>query len=153
MLAAGNWSVAVVGIVAGGIALGAVLGKAANPHMKDAPEQWWQLTGSGDVADSGDQYTGGWPEQVSMPDSYRPDLDYDAEVWSLPIPAYEIAAIGYDQLPPPLPYAPPPVAYGNSITEQAADQAEKAAEDAEAPEAPPTPEDARKSDLARAGLY
>ena len=118
----------------------------------------WQLTGSAEPATSPDQYAAGWPEQVSMPDSYRPDLDYDAEVWSLPIPAYEIAAIGYDQLPPPPPYAPPPVtySYGSSTTEQAADQAEKAAEDAEAaeaPEAPPPPEDARKSDLAMAGLY
>lgn len=151
MLAAAKW---VMGIVPSGVLLGALLGTAADPDMKAAPAPWWRLTGASEVAVSGEQFAEAWPEDLSVPTGYRPDLDYDAEVRALPIPAHELAPLNE---PPAMPEdALPTVTYGVTAAEDVADQAEAAAEDALAADAPapePAPDEPRKSELAAAGLY
>ena len=147
MLTAGKWALA---IVPAGIALGALLGAAANPEMKDAPPQWWQTTGTQPVFASEHYFVEAGPEDLDVFGGYRPDLDYDAEVWALPIPAYELAALADE---PPADELPT-VTYG--VTEQAADEAEAAAAEAAAAAQPapaPEPAEARKSELVLAGLY
>lgn|SRR5512139_1395953 len=71
-------------IVAGGLALGAVLGSAADPEMKRPAAPWWQQTGGRNA--SGSATDGQWPAPSvaypGMADSYRPDLDYDSVVTS-----------------------------------------------------------------------
>ena len=137
MLTAAKWA---LGIVPAGIALGALLGAAADPDMKDAPAPWWRLTASEQFA-SAEPGPESWPQNLAAARSYRPDLDYDAEVWALPIPAYELMLMTEEpalELPP---------------TEQEVIAAEDAAaEDALAVETP-VPGDVRKSELASAGLY
>jgi hypothetical protein len=149
MLAAGKWALT---IVPAGIALGALLGDAANPEMKDPPAQWWQLAGADEVAVAeGALLFEAGPDDLSPFGSYRPDLDYDAEVWAEPIPAYEMAALTDE--PSALPGSLPTVTYGVAA-EEVADAAEAAAEEAVAAAQPePAPTDVRKSELASAGLY
>lgn len=150
MLAAAKW---IMGIVPAGVLLGALLGTAADPDMKDPPTPWWRLTGTDRIAVSDQQFAEAWPEDLSVPTGYRPDLDYDAEVWALPVPAYELAIL--DE-PPAMPdEALPTVTYGVSAAEDTADAAEAAAEDALAAEAPEPmpPAEPRRSELAAAGLY
>ena len=154
MLTAGKWALA---IVPGGIILGALLGAAANPEMKDAPAPWWRMTGTEQIFASNDYLVEAGPEDLDAFAGYRPDLDYDAEVWELPIPAYELAALADEPLAP-LPDELPTVSYGITAEDVAA-EAEAVAEDAIAsqaqPEPAPAPEPAevRKSELALAGLY
>jgi hypothetical protein len=148
MLTVAKWT---LGIVPAGIALGALLGAAADPDMKDAPAPWWRLTGSEPVA-SAEPDPELWPPDFAAPRSYRPDLDYDAEVWALPIPAYELTILN-DEPPAELPAIDDAVA-----AEDAADEAETAAEDALEAEVPAlepetAPGEVRKSELAQAGLY
>src|SRR5688572_14432086 len=97
MMTAAKWA---LGIVPAGIALGALLGAAVDPDMKDAPVPWWRLTGAEPVvqADPGPEY---WPQEFAAGRSYRPDLDYDAEVWALPIPADEVWAFAHEPIPLP----------------------------------------------------
>lgn len=149
MPAAARW---VMGIVTGGIALGTVLGAAADPEMKQAPAPWWQMTGrGGEIAVSDYQFVEAGPEDLNVFGGYRPNLDYDAVVWALPIPDYELAALAEDS--PVLPAEQlPTVTYGVTEAELAAERAETAAEEAVAAEAEPAPE-APKSELALAGLY
>ena len=126
MLTAAKWALA---IVPGGIMLGAVLGGAANPDMKDAPAPWWRLTGAEPFA-SCEPAPEEWPEDLAAARSYRPDLDYDAEVWALPIPADEAWAVAEE-----------PVAPDSGVAEDAAAKAQAAAGDALAvPEPPAAPE-------------
>ena len=153
MLTAGKWALA---IVPGGIMLGALLGAAADPQMKDAPPPWWRLSGAAPIMVSNQSFVEAGPEDLNVFGGYRPDLDYDAEVWALPYSAYELAplaeepvATGSDDLPT--------VTYGIAA-EAVADQAEAAADDAiaEAQSEPvPAPEatDERKPELVQAGLY
>ena len=153
MHAAGKW---VTGIVASGIALGTVLGAAANPEMKDPPAPWWQLTSRDEFVASNDgQFVEAWPEDLDVFGGYRPDLDYDAEVWELPISEYDLAALAEEPFEVPA-YELPTVTYGVTAAEEVAVEAESAAEDAQAAEAA-EPETAatevRKSELALAGLY
>jgi len=71
-------------IVAGGLALGAVLGSAADPEMKQPAPQWWQQTGRPNAADysTDDAWPATAPAYPGMADSYRPDLDYGTVVTS-----------------------------------------------------------------------
>ena len=147
MPAAAKW---VMGIVTGGIALGALLGAAANPEMKDAPAPWWRLTATPPIFASEHYFVDVGPQDLDVPGGYRPDLDYDAEVWELPIPEYELAALAEEPLADEL----PTVTYG--VAEQVADEAEAAVEDAVAAEQlepAPAPAEVRQSELVLAGLY
>jgi len=71
-------------IVAGGLALGAVLGSAADPEMKRPAAPWWQQSGGRNAP--GSATDNAWPAPSvaypGMADSYRPDLDYDTVVTS-----------------------------------------------------------------------
>jgi len=151
-----KWALAIVPL---GIAIGALF--SDRPEPKEPPAQWWQLTGRDDVAIvPGDRvFVEAGPVDLSVPAGYRPDLDYDAEVWALPIPDYEFAAAPAD--------APvddwPAVTYGIEVAENAADHADAAAHealDAAAAAEPAServpgavPPEARKPELAMAGLY
>jgi hypothetical protein len=142
-----GWTL-VLAVVPAGVALGALLGAAAVPPMKDAPAPWWRLSGRDEivVANQGYSFVEAGPEDLD-PGGYRPDLDYDAEVRAPPIPADELAVLAAET---PVPTIELPLAVsGTSPTESAADEAESAAEDALAS----TPGDVRKSELALAGLY
>lgn len=147
MLTAGKW---VMGIVMGGLLLGTLLGKAADPDMKEAPTPWWQLTGRDDVA-AADDYQLVETRPPSLPGGYRPDLDYNAEAWSLPYPEYDLALL----LDEPLADDWPAPDFATEEIDDPAAETEPAPEppaDAEpAPE--PAPGDVRKSHLAMAGLY
>ena len=137
-----------LGIVPAGIALGALLGAAVDPAMKDAPAPWWRLTGS-EIFASAEPGPESWPQDFAAARSYRPDLDYDAEVWALPIPVDEFMALADEQI------VPPPDSAGH---EEAADKAEAAADDAltampAQPEPAQAPGEVRKSELTAAGLY
>ncbi len=154
MLTAGKWALA---IVPSGIMLGALLGAAANPDMKDAPAPWWRMTGADQIFASEQHFVEAPPQDLNVFGGYRPDFDYDEEVWVLPIPEYELAALEEE------PFAPlsdglPTVTYGVTA-EDVADEAEAAAEDAVAAQepqpapAPAPPGEVRKSELALAGLY
>src|SRR5688500_7503397 len=144
MMTAAKW---VLGIVPAGIALGALLGAAANPHMKDAPAPWWRLTGAEPFASS-EPAPEEWTEDLAASRSYRPDLDYGIEVWTLPVPASELMALADEPLTPP-PATEPRLEDG--------DEAEGAADaiTAEASASDPAPElaEVRKAELAQAGLY
>ncbi len=150
-----GWTFALA-IVPAGIMLGAVLGAAANPEMKDPPTPWWQLTGREDFVISEDrQFVEAWPEDLNVFGGYRPDLDYDAEIWSLPIPEYDLAALADQPFETPA-YDLPTVTYGVTGAEEVADEAEEVAEEAQAAEAAgpePEPAEVRKPELALAGLY
>lgn len=124
MITAAKWA---LGIVPAGIALGAVLGAAVNPVMKDAPAPWWRLTGTDAFTASAEPALDEWPQDFAAARSYRPDLDYDIEIWSLPIPADQVWAMAGE------PIAPPP---DSTSTEAAATEAEAAAGDALAAAAP-----------------
>lgn len=150
MMTVAKWA---LGIVPAGILLGALLGAAADPDMKDAPEPWWRLTGTDTFTASAEPPLDAWPQDFAAARSYRPDFDYNIEVWELPIPANEVWA-----------YAEEPAAFqAYAAAEQVAQEAEAAAEDASAaaapqtavapesaPEPPPAPE-VRPPELA--GLY
>ena len=147
MLTAAKWA---LGIVPAGIALGALLGAAVDPDMKDPPAPWWRLTGSDAFTASTEPDVEYWPQDFAA-GSYRPDLDYDAEVWALPIPASDLMIL-LDEPALELPEIEQDVV----VAEDAADEAEAAAEDAlaaEAPEPETAPGEVRKSELAQAGLY
>jgi hypothetical protein len=138
----------VLGIVPAGIALGALLGAAVDPDMKDAPAPWWRPTGS-NVFASAEPGPESWPQDFAAARGHRPDLDYDAEVWALPIPVDEFMALADEQIVPP----PDPAGH-----EEAADEAEAAVDDALAavpaqPEPAPAPGEVRKAELTAAGLY
>ena len=149
MPAAAKW---LMGIVTGGIALGAMLGAAADPEMKQAPAPWWQMTGRDEIAVSNMQFVEAGPEDLDVFGGYRPNLDYDAVVWALPIPEYELAALAEE--PAALPAEDlPTVTYGVTEAELAAEQAETVAEEAAAAEAAEPAPEAPKSELALAGLY
>ena len=148
MLTAAKWALS---IVPAGIALGALLGSAVDPDMKDPPEPWWRLTGSEAFTASADPGPEYWPQDFAAGPSYRPDLDYDAEVWALPIPAYDLAILSDD---PSLEL--PPVEQEVIVAENAAEEAEAAADDAlavQAPEPAAAPGEVRKAELVQAGLY
>lgn len=143
----GQWA---AGVVVGGIILGALLGSAADPDMKDAPEPWWQQSSrDGAVADV-DPVLFEDRRTMDAPGGFRPDLDYDAEVWSVMSPDYELAAMAEE------PFADEPLEGGyDANAESAADDAERAVEDAEAAreiDSPPATT-VRKSELSVAGLY
>jgi hypothetical protein len=155
MPAAAKWGVGkwVFGIVTGGIVLGTFLGAAANPEMKQAPAPWWQITGRDEIVVSNMQFVEPFPEDLDVFGGYRPNFDYDAVVWALPIPDYELAALAGETFVAPPAEELPTVIYGVTEAELAAEEAETAAEDAQAAEvAEPAPE-APKSELALAGLY
>jgi hypothetical protein len=150
MLSAGKW---VLGVATGGIALGVWLGHAANPEMKDAPAPWWQLVGRAEVVAS----TPAWsfaagPDDLSPASGYRPDLDYDAEAVSAPIPAYDLAALSEQPLAAQVEEMPT-VSYGVAAAEEVVDEAEAAAGDALAAQEPEPKPEVRQAELASAGLY
>ena len=124
MLTAAKWA---LGIVPLGIALGALLGAAVDPDMKNAPAPWWRLTGSDAFTASAEPDSDHWPQDFAAARSYRPDLDYDIEVWSLPIPAYEVWALADE------PIALPP---DSTAAADVGEEAEAAASDALAAAAP-----------------
>lgn len=148
----GKWA---AGILVGGIVLGALLGSAADPDMKDAPEPWWQQSGRDDAVAEADPVLFEDRRTVDAPGGFRPDLDYDAEVWSVMPSDYELAAMAEDPFADE-PFAEEPSDGGDEANaESAADDAERAVEDAEAAreiDAPPATT-VRKSELAVAGLY
>jgi hypothetical protein len=156
MHAAGKWALA---IVPAGTMLGALLGNAANPEMKDPPAPWWQLTGRDEIVADDAQFAEAWPEDLDVFGGYRPDLDYDAEVWALPIPEHDLAALAEQPFRVPA-YELPRVTYGVTAAHEVADEAEAVAEQAQAAEAAepapppaPAPAEVRKPELAIAGLY
>jgi hypothetical protein len=153
MQTAGKW---VMGIVTGGVLFGALLGTAARPDMKEPPVPSWQLTGRAEIAASDRQpFFEAAPEDLNPYGGYRPDLDYTAEVWALPLPDYDLAALRDE----PLSADWPTVSYGYTSADRAAEEAEDAARDAQSAQqresdtqAEPGAE-VRKSELALAGLY
>jgi hypothetical protein len=81
------------GVAAGGIALGTVLGAAANPRMKNLPEPAWPT-----VPDSGAVHA---PEGVAVyelapyPDRYAPPLPDEAITdWAPDYPAWTYSDFG-----------------------------------------------------------
>jgi hypothetical protein len=133
MVTAAKWA---LGILPAGIALGALLGAAANPDMKDAPAPWWRLTGAETFTASDEPSLDAWPQDFAAARSYRPDFDYDIEVWELPIPADEVWAFADE--PHPYPQQP-----DSTTAEEVAEEAQAAAGDALAaavPEPAPAPE-------------
>src|SRR6188768_3290107 len=95
MLTAGKW---IASVLASGLALGALIGAAADPKIKDPPKQWWQLTGNDtSISPSNQVFADYGPYDLDVHSGYRPDLDYDAEVWSLPIPEFDDAVFSADQ--------------------------------------------------------
>jgi hypothetical protein len=141
-----------LGIVPAGIALGALLGAAVDPDMKDAPAPWWRLTSS-EIFASVEPGPEPWPQDFAASRGYRPDLDYDAEVWALPIPADDLMIL-FDEPAPELPEIGQKVIFADD----AVDEAEAAADDALAalppqPEPAPAPGEVRKAELTAAGLY
>lgn len=147
MLAAGKWF---AGVVPTGIALGALLGAAVDPHMKEAPAPFWRLGGENVfTASSGPIAFAAGPDDLSPAGGYRPDLDYDAEARGSLIPASELMAL----IDEPLPEGLPTVTYGVSAAEDVANDAEAVAAEAPEPEPAPEPADPRKSELVSAGLY
>jgi hypothetical protein len=150
MLTASKW---VLGIVTGGLLLGTLLGKAADPDMKEAPAPWWQLTGRGDVAAS-DDYQLVDLRPPSLPGGYRPDLDYNAEAWSLPIPEYDLVILLEEPLKDDWPapaYATEPLDDPAAGAGPADDTVDAPADEESADSAPA--DGVRKSHLAMAGLY
>ena len=153
MQTAGKW---VMGIVTGGVLFGALLGKAASPDMKEPPVPSWKLSGREEVAASAQQqFFEAAPEDLNPYGGYRPDLDYAAEVWALPLPDYDLAALRDE----PLSADWPTVSYGYTSADRAAEESEDAARDARSAhqgeadtQAEPGAE-VRKSELALAGLY
>jgi hypothetical protein len=139
-----------MGIVTGGIALGTFLGAAANPEMKQAPAPWWQTAGRDEVVVSNMQFVQPFPEDLDVFGSYRPNLDYDAVAWSLPIPDYELAPLTEEPFVAAVAEELPTVTYGITEAEVAAEEAETAAEQAVAAEAAREPP---QSEPALAGLY
>jgi hypothetical protein len=131
MVTAAKWA---LGIVPAGILLGALLGAAANPHMKDPPAPWWRLTGAETFTASSEPALDEWPQDFAAARSYRPDFDYDIEVWDLAIPADEV------WVPADEPHTLPPERLAAG---EVADEAEATAGDALAaatPEPAVTPE-------------
>jgi hypothetical protein len=150
MVTAGKW---VASIVGGGIGLGLVLGAAMNPRIKDPEPQWWLLSGrDAIVASNEDQYlVNPGPSDLNPYSGYRPDLDYSAEDWALPLPAADFAYTAYS--PPPATLVDVP-AEPSAEAELAADDVAAAAEDAsEAAETEVVVLDAPKSALVANGIY
>ena len=149
-------------IVATGLVLGTWLGTATSPVMKDiagATSSWRPGDGSKPAAQPP---AFAEPAPPYLGKGYRPELDYDAEVWGLPISADELgplyaapdtAFVGdYPDL------GPPPSSGMLIDADDAARAVEGAAQDAaqaaaEASTSDPGPREVRKSDLARSGLY
>lgn len=155
-----SWGIGALGVLTGGLLLGALLGAAADPEMKDPPAPWWQATGREENVASAEPVLFDPPEGLNAFGGYRPDLDYEAEVWSSPIPESEWAAFDYEPYPAdeefgPVPYDLPSVTSDPGAADDVADDAELAVEEAKAAEqAKAEPEsEIRKSPLARAGLY
>ena len=148
MLAAGKWAIAIIPC---GIALGALLGSAANPDMKDPPAQWWQLAGQQEFAVSDQVWIEAGPEDLN-PGGYRPDLDYDALAWDVPNAEYELAAFG-EEPPAARPDDLPTVTYGIAEAVDAGDEAQAVADEAAAAQAAQPDAEVRKSELVVAGLY
>ncbi|MEO6389197.1 MAG: hypothetical protein ABIT16_07840 [Croceibacterium sp.] len=69
-------------IIGGGIALGSVLGAAAHPQMQHIATPGFQLSGRPaiELAGQGQVWVEAGPEDLSVADGYRPDLDYDKVV-------------------------------------------------------------------------
>jgi hypothetical protein len=150
MRTAGIWALSIVG---GGIALGAMLGSAADPRPKNPEPQWWQLAGNEAIATSDPEYFGPPPEvpELDVHGGYRPDFDYDAEVWALPIPSGDFY-YRFEELPQVSYMDAPAVPYAEA--EDAASAAQAAAkETVEADGAVAAPVEVRKSELAANGIY
>jgi hypothetical protein len=141
-----------IGILTGGIALGTFLGAAANPVMKQAPAPWWQMSGADEIVVSNMQFVEAGPEDLDVFGGYRPNLDYGAVVWALPIPDYELAPLAEEPLTLPAERLPA-VTYGITEAELAAEEAETVAEEAQEAEDARTAPEAPKSEPALAGLY
>jgi hypothetical protein len=148
MLTAGKW---VSSVLAGGIALGAIMGAAADPTIKDPPPQWWQLAGTDtSISPSNQVFAEVGPYDLDVHSGYRPDLDYDAEVWALPLPDLDFAYYEYKEPPPPAADVSPPAAE----VETAADQAVEAVGEAtQVAQAEPATVEVRQSELAANGIY
>jgi len=121
MHTAAKWALS---ITAGGLVLGALLGHAARPEMKDPAPRPWQLAGRDEAVASADSWTiEASPDDLNPFSGYRPALDYDALAWDLPNPDYDLAAPIDEPLDSPQEASEPAV-------EQAADAAEAAAGEA-----------------------
>jgi len=143
MLTAGKW---IASVLAGGLALGAVIGAAADPKIKDPPKQWWQLTGNDTSIAPGNQvFADVGPYDLDVHGGYRPDLDYDAEVWTLPDVEY-----AYYEPVEPAPVAAPAVAEAETAADEAV---EAASEVSEAAQAEAAPVEARQAEIALNGIY
>jgi len=145
-------------ILAGGLLLGMWLGNATQPDMKEPTAgATWRPGASSAVAEPSPVFAE--PAPPYLAGGHRPDLDYEAEAWELPISAEEWGPLygsdtsayleDYPDIGPPLDFEAELQA--ESAARAAADAAADAAEAANARRAPSS--DVRKSDLARSGLY
>lgn len=142
-------------VIIPGLALGAMLGAAANPVMKRPTEQWWQ---GGDrnyatqsFADTGQPDS--WAGNGAMPDSYRPNLDYSATITSYWEPPADWNWYGEDE---PESVAPDEDSTTDAVpqpAEKAADDAVEVADAALAAESAAPPAPAEPSPLGNDGLY
>lgn len=116
-------------IVAGGLALGAVLGAAADPEMKRPAAQWWQQTGRSDPsqASGSDSWPAIAPAYPVMADSYRPDLDYDTVVTSYWDPPANWSWYGEDDIEAAAPSSSPDASV--QMVDPSAEAAAEAAEE------------------------
>ena len=138
-------------VFVGGIALGCALGAAADPRIKDPPPQWWQLTGNDtSTSPSNEVYADYGTYALDVHGGYRPDLDYEAEVWSLPLPDLDYAYYGTHDAAPPVAETGPQLADAEAAADAAAIAANEAADAAQADLAPI---DVRKAEIALNGIY
>ena len=143
--------------VAAGLSLGALLGSAANPVMKQGPQELWQLTGRSEFVppSPSEVFVEAGPQDLSVPDAYRPDFDYDAYVaadWVEPAGWHgygEDEAAGVEA---PSASEPPVAAEAVAAADEAEQVAETALEAGAVAEAAPADEP-RKPPVAAAGIY
>jgi hypothetical protein len=138
-------------IIPGGLLIGALIGDAVDPRIKDPPQQWWQMVGADTSTNPNNQvFAEVGPYDLDVHSGYRPDLDYEAEVWSLPLPEYVYyVPTGY-AAEPAVAEAGPPAAEAETAADEAAMVAEEAVEVADAQ---PAIVDMRQAELAENGIY
>lgn len=150
-------------VMGSGLALGSVLGDAADPTPKRPAQQWWQSGGEREAGYSYEQQeSGAWPVYPSVPDKYRPDLDYEAFVATYWEPPRDWGWFDEDTeaVEPVDAYAPESLEEPNeaSAAADAADAVVRVADAAQAAqavpiEAPAIENIAPRSSLSEAGLY
>ena len=150
-----GWTYALA-IVPGGLLIGALIGDAVDPRIKDPAPQWWQLTGADTTISRSNQvYAEVGPYELDMHGGYRPDLDYDAEVWSLPLPELDFADHEANDYWDRVDEAKPArsEAYDREAVAAADAAVETADEVTEVTESDPGTIEVRRAELALDGIY